>query len=368
MRQPIRILHVLSSLDRGGAETMVINLYRKIDKSKIQFDFVVNSSNKEYDYESEIKLMGGRIFSVPRYCLSNHFSYIKHWKELLKDHPEWKIIHAHHTSVAIIYVNIARSLNRITIVHSHTAGSVSNIKSKLKILTRFPLRYKADYLFACSHLASKWMFGKHSDSAYIINNAIDVNDYSYSHNKRQLKRNEFNINNKFVIGHIGNFTDVKNYPFIIEVFYSVLKRCNNAILILVGNDLNNPNIKLEAKNMGLENKIIFTGVRSDVSDLVQAMDVFLFPSLHEGLPVTLIEAQASGLECIVSDTITNEVKITDQIEFISLHKTADYWADKILSYKEGYQRRDNSEILKKTGYDIMETAKNLEVFYLKMIK
>lgn len=362
--EPIRILHVFASLDRGGAETMLMNIYRNIDRTKVQFDFVVNDNNEEYAYEKEIMDLGGRIYRIPRYTLDNHLKYKKAWYKLLMNNTEWKIVHAHHTSTASIYLRIAKYFNLITIAHSHTAGGEFSFKSRIKMIMRYPIRYIADYLFACSVTAAKWMFGKDDTEVKIINNAIDSSLYVYSFVNRQMKRREFHIEDKFVVGHIGNFTNVKNYPFIIEVFDSILKKNSNSVLMLVGNMNNNPQIMKRVKELNFESKVIFTGVRSDVPELLSAMDVFLFPSLYEGLPLTLIEAQASGLKCIVSDTITDEVQITDLVEFISLDKSPDNWADSILNYKESYERRDTSEKIRQAGYDIKEKAKEMEDFYL----
>lgn len=366
MEQPIRILQVFASLDRGGAETMIMNLYRKIDKTKVQFDFIVNENQKKYDYESEIIRLGGRVFYVPRCKISNYLFYKRTWRNLLNEHPEWNIIHGHHTSVAFIYLSVAKSLDKVTIAHSHTAGRGSKMKSMLKVVARYPLRHIANYLFACSDLAAKWMFGKYSTSTQILNNSIDGQRYIFSIEKRQCKRKELNIEDKFVIGHIGNFSNVKNYPFILDVFKSILKQNNNSILMLIGKDKNDPEVENKVKNLGFDSHVIFTGVRADIPELLQAMDVFLMPSLYEGLPVTLIEAQASGLKCIISDNITHEVKITNQVEFVSLNKSSDYWADQVLKYSSGYERRNVFKDISDAGYDISENAKRMENFYITM--
>lgn len=364
--EPIRVLHVFASLDRGGAETMLMNIYRNIDRTKVQFDFVVNDNNEEYAYEKEIMDLGGRIYRIPRYTLDNHLKYKKAWYKLLMNNTDWKIVHAHHTSTASIYLRIAKYFNLITIAHSHTAGGEFSFKSRIKMIMRYPIRYIADYLFACSVTAAKWMFGKSSKNTYILNNAIDSKKYIYNENIRIEKRKELNIEDKFVIGHIGNFSEVKNYPFIIEVIKSVLKQNNKAVLILVGKNNNNPEIEKKANEMGLKNQVIFTGVRSDVPELLQAMDVFLFPSFFEGLPVTLVEAQASGLHCIVSDSITNEVKITELVNFISLSKSPDYWAEQVLKYAEGYERLDTTSEIIEAGYDVKENSIFLQRFYIDL--
>ncbi|WNK20147.1 glycosyltransferase [Halomonas piscis] len=166
--KPLRILHVFASLDRGGAEGMAMSLYRNIDKTKIQFDFVVNNRDKPYAHEEEIKALGGRVFRMPAFKGPNVLRYYKAWDSFLKAHPEWGIIHAHHTTPAFIYLAAARNNGRIAIAHSHIAGYEKNIKSLIKIATRYPLRYIANHLVSCSKTAAQWMFGKKSSQTTVI--------------------------------------------------------------------------------------------------------------------------------------------------------------------------------------------------------
>lgn len=364
MKEPIRILQVFASLDRGGAEAMIMNLYRKVDKKKIQFDFVVNDCNTEYAHEKEINDLGGRIFKVPRFKLFNYLTYKKAWTDLLIKHPEWKIVHGHHTSPAFIYMAVAKQNKRLTIAHSHIAGTEKTIKSYFKKLMRLPLRYICDYLFACSDKASKWMFGSKSNKTYLIKNSIDSATFSYNELVRNKVRKKLGLEDMFVIGHIGRFQTQKNHNYLIDIFYEVRKRNDYAVLLLIGDgDLKN-SIKKKVECLGLEESVIFLGVRSDIPELLLAMDVFLFPSLYEGLPVTLMEAQSSGVKSIVSSTVTEEVKITDQIEFLSLKETPEYWAKKVNKHASGYVRQNTHLDIKEAGYDIEENSKWLEEFYL----
>lgn len=365
MSEKTIVVQVLATLDEGGAESMIMNVYRNIDREKIQFDFVVNEREREYSFEKEIKQMGGRIFFVPKYIFFNHFLYRKAWHKLVSKHLEWKILHIHHTSVALMFLDIAKKKKIFTIAHSHTAGGKNSLKSKIKIFMRYPIRYLADELFACSKLAANWMFGNRSKAAYIINNAVNTEKLLFNEVKRLGKRKELNLENKFVIGHIGNFSAPKNYPFILEIMKEVCAKKKNVILLLVGKKENNPSIEHTVAKLGLAKNVIFTGVRNDVPDLLQAMDVFLFPSLFEGLPVTLIEAQASGLKCIIADTITEEVKITDLVEFISLNEAPKYWAQRLLQYADGYERKNTYEEICNAGYDVKDKAMWLQEFYLK---
>lgn len=366
--EPIRVLQVLASLDRGGAESMIMNIYRAIDRSKIQFDFVVNEQISKYAFEAEIEKLGGRVYRIPRYTIVNYFSYKKAWGRLLSTHPEWKIIHGHHTSPAFIYLKVANTFNRVTIAHSHTAGGEKTIRSRTKAIMRYPLRYIADYLFACSSSASQWMFGTYSDSALIINNAIDTPGYIYNDIVRRQKRIEFNIESgAFVIGHVGSFQKVKNHSYLLQIFKRIHDALPSAKLMLIGDGGLRTELENTVKLLELQNSVIFTGIRSDVPQLLQAMDVFIFPSISEGLPVTLIEAQASGLPCLVSDAITKEVAVTDLVDFVSLSESPEIWAEKALAFVEGYERRNTQADIIKAGYDVKEVAELLEDFYFSKV-
>lgn len=365
---PIRVLHVFASLDRGGAETMIMNIYRKIDRSKIQFDFVVNERAQTYQYESEIKSLGGRIYKIPSYNILQHVSYKNVWFNLLSHHPEWKIIHAHHTSTAFIYLSIANALQRITIAHSHISGGEKTIKSFIKYGVRYPLRYIAQYQFACSKVAGNWMFGKKFHHVSILKNAIDVDRFLFHETTRKQKREQLNVADKFVIGHIGRFEKQKNHSFLIDIFKTVCARNPNTVLLLVGDGHLRPIIEDKVKASGLSDHVIFTGVRSDVPALLQAMDVFVFPSLYEGLGIVTIEAQAAGLPCIVSEVIPEEAHITPFIQAIPLKCSPQYWAERIVPYMTGYSRKNTYEAIRAGGYDINDTALWLEKFYWSKVE
>lgn len=364
--KPIRVLQVMSNMNRGGAETMIMNVYRKIDRNEVQFDFVVHS-NKKSAYEDEIKELGGKIFSFPNYKGSNHFEYKKAWNDFFKENIDYKIIHAHKRSTASIYLKIAKKYQIKTIIHSHSASSKGGFASLVKKIFQLPLRYRADYLFACSKNAGKWLFGKKAvdkGNFYVIKNAIDLNKFDYNKKIRENKRKEMGLDNQFVIGHIGTFNEVKNQTFIIDIFNQIIKRCDDARLMLVGGGAMQNIIEKKITETKLQDKVILTGIRDDVAELLQAMDIFVFPSLYEGLPLTLIEAQAAGLNCIISDSITDEVKITSLIESLPLNEGVRKWTDKVLSFKDNNKRGSVLAEMKKSGYNIDLTTEWLQEFYL----
>lgn len=358
----IRVLQVFGRMDRGGAETMIMNLYRNIDRTKVQFDFVVHTDEK-CAFDEEIKALGGYIYSVPRLNIKNTLNYKKSWKELLRNHSEWRIVHGHIASSASIYLAVAHKQGRYTISHSHSIGT-----GKYHFIRKL-LEFKiiADYYMACSIAAGLFLFGENkvnSDLFKLLPNAISTYDYEYDPLARDKVRKAFNITGEALIGHVGSFTDVKNHRFLLEIFSAIKKKQFNAKLMLVGDGPLRSGIETKAKELGIYEDIIFTGVRSDVNELLQAMDYFVFPSLFEGLPVTLVEAQASGLPITMSDKVPEEAVLTkDLVTIMSLNQSADEWADHILS-RLGKERYGHVEEIKAAGYDISDTSKWLEEFYL----
>ncbi|MGY3313444.1 glycosyltransferase involved in cell wall biosynthesis [Peribacillus simplex] len=369
MEKPIRILHVLGRLDRGGAETMIMNIYRNIDRTKIQFDFIIHT-NEKCHFNDEIQELGGKIYNVPRYNGRNHLAYKRAWQDFFSSYSEYKIVHGHMRSTAAIYQKIAKNNGLITIAHSHNTSSGTGPSAIIKNMLQYPIRYLADYLFACSKSAGGWLYGKKAcekRNFHILNNAIETKSFIYNSELRDKIRKELKIEGKFVIGHVGRFHTQKNHEFLIEIFKAVHDKNENSVLMLVGDGDLRQSIEKKLSEFGLAEKVILTGVRSDIPELLQSMDVFLFPSIFEGLPVTLIEAQASGLPCFISKNITNEIKVTSLVESISLHKSADYWAEKVLEIKQYHERENNYNNIVKAGYDITQTAKWYQDFIFKKI-
>ncbi|MEK3941947.1 glycosyltransferase family 1 protein [Paenibacillus sp. FSL L8-0323] len=369
MKEKIRILHVLGGLNRGGAETMVMNVYRNIDRSKIQFDFIIHTTEK-CDYEDEIKNLGGEIYRVPRYNGKNHIVYKNVWHKFFRLHSEYKIIHGHLRSTAAIYLNIAKKYKLKTIAHSHNTSSGSGVAAVIKNVMQIPIRYIADYLFACSDDAGKWLFGKNviNNKKYrIIENSIDCDSYMYNDHLRNNMRKSLDLNDKYVIGHVGRFNIQKNHEFLLEVFFELQKSRSNAVLLLIGDGELRGDLEQRILDLEIQEKVIFTGVISNVNDFMQIMDIFVFPSHFEGLGMVVIEAQAAGLPCIVSDTVPSEAHVTNLIKSLSLSLSATEWANEILNSEIINNRLDANIEVKKSGYNIAESSEFLEKFYSKML-
>lgn len=368
MSEPIRILHVIGIMNRGGAETMIMNLYRHIDRNKVQFDFVENSSEPAA-FDDEILNLGGRIYRCPHYNGKNHFTYVKWWNSFFKVHlQEYPIVHGHLGSTAAIYLSIAKKYGAYTIAHSHSSGTDHSFRSYLYRIISYNTRNVADYFFACSEAAGKDRFGSnviYGDHYAILNNAIDVIRFSYNSFVRKTVRDELGFGqNHLVLGHIGRYTKEKNHEFILKIFHKLKTLDHGAKLLMIGDGPLHAQIVQLAENLGISADIVFTGVRSDVDRLVQAMDVFVFPSLYEGLPVTMVEAQASGLPCLISDKVPAECVLTKGlVEILPLSTTPDKWTEKILNMRN-LPRVDRSAEIVAHGFDINSEAVKLQEFYL----
>lgn len=358
----IRILHVVTYMGRGGLETMIMNYYRHIDRDKVQFDFLVHRDFKA-DYDDEIESLGGRIFRVPRLVPWSR-NYIKSLEGFFLSHPEYKIVHVHQDCLSSVILKVAKKCGvPVRIAHSHSSNQDKNLKYLIKLFYKKSISTYATHLFACGKDAGDWMFG--GADYRIINNAIDSGAYSYNPEKRARVRNDLGISDDaFVIAHVGRFNAVKNHTFLLDVFDKISKQNDKAVLLLVGDGILRSEMENKVEALELADKVIFTGVRSDVQELMQAMDCFVFPSLYEGLPVTLVEAQAAGLPCIVSDGVPEECAITDLVKHVSLSQSVEMWANEIFNTISA-SRQDTRQQIANAGFDIQANAQWLQNFYLE---
>lgn len=371
----IRVLHVFGKLNLGGAESRVMDIYRHLDRSRVQFDFVVHSQEKGY-YEDEIHSMGGRIFRVPRFRVYNLFSYKKAFKELFEDNrDEFAVVHGHMTSTASIYLPIAKKAGvRTTVAHARSAGVDPGIKGTLTRILRRNLWKKADNLFACSKKAGIAVFGqKATDKGLVrfVPNAIRVALFAYNAEVRNEIRNELGISDSFVIGHVGRFHYSKNHEFLLEIFKELAEAAPeiHPVLLLIGDGPLLEDMKTKAKSLGISDKVIFAGNKSDVFRYYNAMDMFVYPSRYEGLPGTVVEAQSSGLETIISDTICEEVMLTDLVSTMSLNAGSGAWAERIsdvIHKSDDTGETDRSKYARQVyeaGFDVTLQAQKMTRFY-----
>jgi glycosyltransferase involved in cell wall biosynthesis len=363
MNEPIRILMVNYKMQCAGIEAFIMNMYRNVDRSKVQFDFLVHYTERQF-YDDEIEQLGGKIYRLSIREDNNFKKYLSDLKYFFAQHPEYKIIHGHMESFGGFYFKEAKSAGiPVRIAHSHIAQSNKGLKGFVKKVMNRSFKTYATDLFACSQVAGTFLFGSNAEFT-VFNNAVDIGKFRFNQSVREEVRKELNLTDEFIIGHVGRFNTQKNHTFLIDIFKAIHVRNSEAVLLLIGEgDLENE-IKRKVQELGLESNVKFLGVRRDVNRLFQAMDVFILPSLFEGLPVAGVEAQAAGLKCIFTDTVTKQTSVTDNTEYYPIGMDTDKWADEILKWESAYIRIDMSTDIKKAGYDIMEQARQLQEFYL----
>lgn len=330
----VRVLQIIGIVCGGGVEAVIMNYYRHIDRSKIQFDFVVDGYEKTA-LDDEIKYLGGKVYHIEPYK-KNIFRYMSQIYHIVRDN-HYDIVHSNMNTLAVFSLFpawLAGAHQRI--LHNHsTAVCSEGIRSVMKTILRPLAPLFANRYAACSKLAGEWMYGKKmmaSGKVTIINNAIDLDEYAFSPEIRQQYRKDLCIpKDALVIGHVGRFMYQKNHAFLIEVFREVVKEYPKAILLLIGDGELRPEIEEKVREYHLSDKVRFLGLRKDVKYLYNCMDVFLLPSWYEGLPVVSVEAQANGLPCIFSDRVTRESQLTKTVEYLNLKNNIGVWVRSILT-------------------------------------
>lgn len=362
----IRVLHVFGKLELGGAESRIMDIYRHIDRSKVQFDFVVHTPDRGY-FEDEIIKMGGRVFRVPRFRLFNIISYKKAFREFFEDYGnEFTVVHGHMTSTASIYLPIAKKAGvRTTVAHARSAGVDPGVKGFLTRMLRRNLWKKADHLFTCSKKAGISVFGQKAVDKGLVRfvpNAIRVGLFAFNSKYRDDIRKEYGINDRFVVGHVGRLHYSKNHEYLIDIFAKLIRMYDEAkgtdkglrpALLLVGDGPLRADIEERISSLGITDDVILAGNQKDIYRFYDAMDCFVYPSRYEGLPGTVVEAQSSGLRCIISDSICEEVQLTDLLTVRSIDEDADQWGREIYEYMTGYDpdpADKESAAKKRTGY------------------
>ena len=390
MSSPTIVLHVVGRLDIGGAESRIMDLYRNIDREKVQFHFVQHTMDR-CAFEEEVERLGGKVYHVPRFNVKNYFSYKKAWEDLFKAHPEIKVVQGHMTSTGAIYLPIAKKAGvEITIAHARSAGVDPGLKGYLTRFLRRDLYKKCDYRFTCSAMAGESVFGDQkqiSRKATFIPNAIDVDKFKYDEETRNQIRYELGIKDKFVIGHVGRFSHMKNHKYMLQILEQCIKiekekRLPETVLMFLGDGELKEEIMEQAVAMGISSRVLFMGNKRDVNRYYQAMDYFLLPSLYEGLPGTAVEAQAGGLPGIMSDSVTAEAVVTDLIQMRSIKEEPLIWANEIMKTSEMVSgvlcktesgnssatgKKDRScyaQVVREASFDVKEQAKRMQKFYL----
>lgn len=356
-----RLLCILSSMNSGGAETFLMKLYRKIDRSKYQFDFCVNSKDECF-YECEIKQLGGKIYRIP-YKSENLREFTRGLRNVIKEHHYKYVLRVTSNAAGFMDLKIAKNAGA-TVCVARSSNSSDGLGFGVKVahlLGRLLYEKYVDVKMAPSEMAAEYTFGENAvkrNEVIILHNGIDLSVFQFSEAGRARIRSEYGIDaSNTVYGHIGRFTTQKNHMFLVNVFQHLFARNKNARLLLLGEGELEEKIKTKIKELGLEKAVIFGGIRSDIPDVLSAMDVFIFPSLYEGMPNTVIEAQATGLPCIISDRITREADITGLVTYLPLGST-DEWVEAVMHASLGHRRNTKEDFIK-NAYDI---ESQVEVF------
>lgn len=382
MSEPVRILHIVGAMYPGGVENFIMNLYRKMDRDKIQFDFAVHEK-RENDYIPEIESMGGKVYVLPR-LTKDPFGNLKQIYNLSRQYG----LVIRHTANALVSLQLlaAKKAGSVTVCHAHSSDDPQKI---LHYAGRWLMRYSCDVRLACSLQAGKWMYGKRQEGKdilleegttnktkgkkslqqkgtfSIVHNAIDLNAFAYGKEKRKKIRDEFSLGERHVYGNVANYIPVKNHDFLLRIFKEIVQLDPKAVLLCVGEGELRQEIEQKIQNLHLNGHVILTGLRNDVKDILSSLDVLLFPSIFEGLPLTLIEAQAAGLPMLISDVITEDVIVTKGlVNRLSLHDSPKEWAKKAVALaQEPTDRICQKESMAQHGYDLASLASWYEQFF-----
>ena len=372
MDKPARILHCVTIMDRNGLENRLMDIYRNIDRSRIQFDFMTNRAEAG-EFDEEIKQLGGRVYHMSRIAPRSFFRYLGELKTFFREHPEYKIVHSHLNTLSTWPLLMAKKAGvPVRIAHSRNASMDRNFKMLYKAFSRLFINGQATDRFACSRSAGVWLFGEkqvEKETFHVIPNAIQLDRFLYSEEKRQQMRRKLEIGEQeLAVVCVGRFFPQKNHGYLLKVFSEVKKKQQNSRLFLVGQGELEQQIRDQVSALGLEDSVVFLGSRSDVGDILTAMDAFVFPSLYEGFGTVMIEAQCSALPMLASDTIPSETKLCDCVEFASIKEDPAVWADKLLRMVKTIERKDNSALIQAEGYDIRQSYTWMQQFYLSKIE
>lgn len=374
--KPIRILHIIGILVGGGVETVVMNYYKNIDHSKVQFDFVVHDNDK-VDITDIVEKMGGKVYKVPAYY-KNIFGFMHSIYNIVREN-KYKIVHCHMTTLGVFSLLpswIAGA--EIRILHGHSTTVKSETKRNLMKLILRPFSiFVANRQFACSKVAARWLFGPNKN-VEIINNAIDIEKFQFNEEYRTKLREELWLENKFIIGHIGRFMYQKNHEYLIQVFQKLVHKIPSAHLVLVGDGPLRESILQKIENLGLSTRITYLGLRKDVHKLYSLFDVFYFPSWYEGLGVVAIESQAAKLpilmsnfvpdEAIIDSSLAKKIGITDEDIDIWINETKRIYSNINHPCNGVNPRIGINNCINTEGYNIQLEAKRLEELYCEYSK
>ena len=369
-KEPVKVLYFVDRMLRGGIQTFVLENWRHMDHTKVQIDFLLLDDGHTYELEDTLRGLGSRIYKLKGIWITKPKDFVSYRRAVdafFKKHHDYRVVHLHSTSKNYMVLKYAKKYGiPVRIAHSHCIDFQTKSKGQVLVGNLFKplLKYYATDYFARSEEAGRWLFGK--KKVTVIKNAVDIDKYRYESIKADCMRKKLKIDGKKVVGHVGRFTHQKNHTFLIDIFKELVELDSDYRLLLIGEGVLEEQIKAKAKTYGVENKIIFAGFKTNVEDYMQAMDLFVFPSETEGLGLVLIEAQAAGLPCYTSEKVVpKEAKVSNLLTYISLEDGPKMWAEQIDKTWKKFKRETPEDAIAERGYSIVETAKQLERYYLE---
>lgn len=365
----VRILHSVSNMERAGIETMLMNYYRHIDREKVQFDFLCNKA-KPGAYDDEIVSLGGCIYHTPGLNPTKYPKYLAFMKRLFSQSKEYRIVEAHNGALGVYALHAAK-VNEIPvrIFHAHGASITRDWKLPIKLVCKALLPANMTHHFSCSVAAARCYFGDRlvdANNYELIPNAIEVERFVFNSRRREEIRKQYGLDNKHVIGHVGRFMAQKNHKFLLDIFAEIAAKDEAAMLVLLGDGELLEAIKKRVAVKGLNDRVVFAGNVGNVNEWYNAFDVFVLPSIWEGLPVVGVEAQANDLPCVFSDSVTKEIGLSNKAKFIPLTAPTEEWEKEIMVCMQMKERKDNTVIITENHYNIAYEAKKLQERYLEL--
>lgn len=370
MEEPIRVLQVVTLMERAGLETRIMDIYRNIDRSKIQFDFLTHRM-EDGDYDAEIKSMGGKVYHMPGIKPWALPQYVSRLNRFFSQHSEYQITHVHLNSYSGWVQYAAKKASvPVRITHSRASGLDHNWKSIFKAASKLIVNGPTTHKFACSVQAGEWLFGRKGiqppNYFKVIPNGFNLSKFTFSSEKRNEMRKLLSLNDEMAIVHVGRLSAPKNHKFLVEIFDYIHKMRPNSNLFLIGDGELRCDIEKQIATLGLKEYVVFLGSLPNVGDYLQAMDAMVFPSLYEGFGTVVLETQCSGIPTLASDVLPQETRITDCLEFMSIKEEAKTWAEEIIKMYDTIERKDRTDEIRSAGYDIRDTYKLLSDFYISM--
>lgn len=366
----IRVLHVVTIMNRNGLENRLMDIYRHIDRNKVQFDFLTHRLD-DGAFDNEIKSLGGKVYHIPALNPLHTFRYLKTVRSFFREHKEYYIVHSHINAFSTFVLYAAKKEGvKVRIAHSRTWGAEKSWKTLFKYLSKAFINGQVTHRFGCSQQAGEWLFGrrwvKEPNHFKVIPNSIELDKFAFNETLRNEMRNKLGLNEEIAFVNVSRLEPQKNHSFLLKIFKEIINENSNVRLYLIGEGWLKDKISREAEELEISESVVFVGNINNVGDYLNAMDAFIFPSLFEGFGTVTIEAQCCGLPIIASDTIPPETKISDLLEFESLNSSPKIWADHIMRLKEKNSRIDQRALVKKAGYDINDTYSFLQNFYLEV--